>query len=80
MLAKTMSSWPQYYLTITGRVRPGGDEQAALQLAKSRAEAAVEILIEEGVARERIRSFAEVAAENTVTAQSVSFVVGQRPY
>lgn len=79
-LASMLNSWPQYYLTVTGKVRPGGDEQAALQLAKERADAAVQVLVEEGVAPERIRSFSKVAAENTATAQSVSFVVGQLPY
>ena len=79
-LANTLNSWPQYYLTITGRVRPGGDNAAALQLAKNRAEAAVAILVGEGVAPERIRSFSEVATENIADAQSVSFFVGQLPY
>lgn len=79
-LAGTLNSWPQYYLAVTGKVRPGGDEQAALALAKARADAAVEVLVNEGVARERIRAFARVAAENTATAQSVSFLVGQLPY
>ena len=79
-LALTLNSWPQYYLTVTGRVRPGGDETAALALAKARADAAVQVLVDEGVAPERIRSFAKVAAENVATAQSVSFMVGQLPY
>ena len=79
-LANTLNSWPQYYLTVTGRVRPGGDSTAALQLAKQRAEAAVGILVDAGVAPERIRSFSEVATENAAAAQSVSFVVGQLPY
>ena len=79
-LAGTLKSWPEYYLTVTGRVRPGGDERAVLQLAKDRAEAAVQVLVGEGVEPERIRSFAKVAAENAAEAQSVSFVVGQPPY
>ncbi len=79
-LANTLNSWPQYYLTVTGKVRPGGDEAAALQLAKERADAAVQVLLDEGIAPERIRSFAKVAAENVATAQSVSFIVGQLPY
>lgn len=79
-LARTLNSWPQYYLTVTGTVRPGGDEQAALALAKARADAAVEVLVNEGVAPERIRAFSKVAEENSATAQSVSFMVEQLPY
>jgi outer membrane protein OmpA-like peptidoglycan-associated protein len=79
-LAGTLNSWPQYYLTVTGQVRPGGDEQAALELAKTRADAAVAVLLDEGVAPERIRAFSKAASANSADAQSVSFMVGQLPY
>jgi hypothetical protein len=79
-LAGTLNSWPQYYLTVTGRVRPGGDAKAALQLAKARADATVGMLIDKGLAIERIRSFAEIGSSDTTAAQSVSFMVGQRPF
>ncbi len=79
-LATLLASWPEYYLTVTGRVRPGGDEQAALALAEARARAAVDFLVDSGVAKERIRPQAEVAQENATTSQSVSFFVGQLPF
>ena len=79
-LANTLASWPQYYLTVTGTVRPGGDAEAAMELAKARAHATVQMLVAKGVAIERIRSFAKIGASDTAEAQSVSFVVGQLPY
>ena len=79
-LAGTLNSWPQYYLSVTGRVRPGGDAAAALQLAKSRADAAVKRLVDNGVAPERMRSLAKIADADSISAQSVSFEVGQRSY
>ena len=79
-LATTLNSWPQYYLTVTGRVRPGGDEAAALQLARDRADAAVQELTRHGVALERIRAISEMGRSDTASAQSVSFVVGELPY
>lgn len=79
-LAGTMKSWPQYYLTVTGRVGPGGDETAALLLARQRADEAVRVLVEEGVPSERIRALSEMAMEKGAAAQSVAFVFGQLPY
>jgi len=79
-LAQMLNSWPEYYLTVTGQVRPGGDEQAALALASSRADAAVKILVENGVAAERIRSSALVSDQDATSSQSVSFFVGQLPF
>jgi len=79
-LAGTLKSWPQYYLTVTGRVRPGGDAEAALELARARADATVQELTAQGVAVERIRARAEIASADTTEAQSVSFVVGELAY
>ncbi|MBN1674731.1 MAG: OmpA family protein [Kiritimatiellae bacterium] len=79
-LASTLNSWPQYYLTVIGRVRPGGDAEAAMRLAKARAEATVQVLLGKGVAAERMRAVAEIGASDSPSAQSVSFVVGQMPY
>ena len=79
-LANTLNSWPEYYLTVTGRVRPGGDADAAMGLAKARADAAVQMLADKGVAVERIRSFAKIGSSDSADAQSVSFVVGQLPF
>ena len=79
-LSATLQSWPQYYLTVIGRVRPSGDETAALALAGQRASATVKRLESSGVAAARIRAKAEIGAADTADAQSVSFVVGELPY
>ena len=79
-LAKILKSWPQYYLTVTGKVRPGGEADEALKLAKARADATVAVLLENGIQIERIRSFSKIAKTDTATSQSVSFVVSQFPY
>jgi len=54
-LASKLKSWPNYYLMITGRVRQGGDESAALELAQSRANATLDVLIENGISRKRLK-------------------------
>ena len=79
-LATLLQSWPQYYLIIHGQVRPGGDEQAALKLAESRANSALEVLAEQGIARQRMKATAAIAPADRAEAQSVSFRVGQLPY
>ncbi len=79
-LVEILKSWPQYYLTVTGRVRLGGNEQEALKLAKARADAAVAVLVDNGITSDRIRSFAKIAKSNSSSAQSVSFILSQFPY
>ena len=79
-LAETLASWPHYYLSVTGRVRPGGEQAAALHLARTRAEAVVAILSAKGVAPQRLRTAAEIAPRDVPEAQAVVFVVSQAPY
>ncbi len=76
-LARTLNSWPHYYLKVTGRTRPSENQQAAEALAKARAEAAVDKLVEFGVARERLRTQFELASRDDVSGQSVLFIVGE---
>ncbi len=79
-LAATLKSWPHYYITVVGHVRAGGDADAAMGLARARADAAVAQLVAEDVAPERIRALAEVSAADSLAAQSVSFVVGEAQF
>ncbi len=79
-LAATMSRWPHYYLVATGRVRSGGDRAEALRLAHDRADATVQRLLEHGLAPERIRAQSEFSDADNAEAQSVVFVLKQRPY
>ncbi len=77
-LAATLNSWPEYYILVTGQVRAGdGNEQAALELAQSRAREAVQLLVENGVDSDRIRHIAELGVRDSIDSQSVSFVVGK---
>ena len=79
-LAKTLESWPGYYLVITGRARQGGDESAALELAQRRADATLTVLIENGISRHRLKTKAVIDTSDSPEAQTVSFLVGQLPY
>jgi outer membrane protein OmpA-like peptidoglycan-associated protein len=79
-LAETLASWPRYYLSVTGRVRPGADQAAALSLAQARAEAVAASLTVKGVAQQRVRIAAEIAQSDMPEAQAVVFVVRQAPY
>lgn len=79
-LGRALTSWPQYYLTVTGYVGAGGDNEAALALAEARAQATVDALVADGIARERIRSFAKIGAGDAGRSQTVTFDVGQRAY
>jgi outer membrane protein OmpA-like peptidoglycan-associated protein len=80
VLAETLASWPLYYLSITGRVRPGADQAAGLSLAQARAEAVAASLTAKGLAPQRARIAAEIAPNDMPEAQSVVFVVRQAPY
>jgi outer membrane protein OmpA-like peptidoglycan-associated protein len=79
-LAEALASWPQYYLNVTGRVRPGDDQAAALSLAQARAEAVAAALTRKGLAPQRVRIAAEIAQSDLPEAQAVVFVVRQKPY
>lgn len=75
-LVQKLTTWPHYYLFVRGNASRDGDVQANTQLAKDRAQAAVDYLVSKGVDPNRIR--AETAEPNGST--TVSFVVGQTSY
>lgn len=79
-LAETLTSWPHYYLQVTGRVRPGADQEAALALARARADAVATALRAKGIAPQRLRTAAEIAPTDQPEAQAVLFVVRQAAY
>ncbi len=75
-LMETLDSFPRYYLMIRGNASSRGDPEANKTLAKQRAEAALQYLLEKGVPAARMR-----AVEGEITGQtSVNFVLGQLPY
>lgn len=75
-LVEKLESWPQYYLMVRGNAGSRGDPEANRKLAKQRADAALEYLLQKGVAAARIRT-----VEGELTGNmSVTFVFGQVPY
>ncbi len=79
-LAKSLGSWPDYYLLITGNVRAEGDPEANLKLAGDRAAAAAESLLKAGVSPDRIKNQAAAPSGAGGSAQSVTFQLMQLPY
>lgn len=75
-LAVQLKNWPQYYLVVRGHCSKEGDVQANQELAKARANTAVEWLIENGVTKNRVK--ADVSEPNGST--TVAFILGQMPY
>ena len=79
-LTAKLKSFPTYYLVVEGSARADGDLEANLALARERAEAAVGFLVDEGLSTNRVQSVAARPTTRGGEAQSVSFLVGQRPY
>ncbi len=79
-LAQTLSSFPHYYLQIVGHARAEGDVDANLRLAEQRAAAAHDYLLSLGVAEDRVRAVAAKPTDRGGSAQSVTFVLAERPY
>jgi flagellar motor protein MotB len=79
-LAETLRSLPQYYLLVRGHARMDGDAEANRLLAESRAQAAAEFLIDQGVSRQRIKAVGMPPAGSDGAAQAVTFVLGQLAY
>ena len=79
-LARRMKTFPRFYLRVIGHARAEGDADANRALAQSRAEAAANYLISQGVSAQRLRTETGAAAVSGGEAQAVSFAVGQRAY
>jgi outer membrane protein OmpA-like peptidoglycan-associated protein len=79
-LARRLQSYPRFYVRVIGHARAEGDAEANRQLAQSRAEAAAQGLISQGVSASRLRTEAAPATVAGGEAQAVTFVVGQLPY
>ncbi len=82
LLAKTLSNFPDYYLSVTGHTRAEGDSEENRQLAQKRSESAAKYLISQGIDEARIRAKASTGSNNQdeSDSQSVSFVVMQMPF
>lgn len=74
-LAKNLTTWPQYYLTVQGSASGMANVEANHALAKERANVAVEWLVAHGVERSRIRATSKLTGSTTV-----SFILGEMPY
>ncbi len=79
-LAAQLRSFPHYYLKVVGHARAQGDANANLALARERAQSVADYLISVGVNPNRIRAVADQPSTTNGDAQSVSFVVAQKPY
>jgi ABC-type nitrate/sulfonate/bicarbonate transport system substrate-binding protein len=79
-LASKLKSMPQYYLMIVGHARAEGDPEANKRLARQRAEAANSQLLAAGVEKKRIKVMAAPPSGKGGSSQSVSFILGQKPY
>lgn len=79
-LARRLKTFPRFYLRVIGHARAEGDPEANRLLAQSRAEAAANYLIGQGVSAQRLRTETAPSAVAGGEAQAVSFAVGQRAY
>lgn len=75
-LVEKLKSWPHYYVMIRGDASLQGDLEQNKILAKQRAEAAEEYLIQHGLSKTRIKAVAGELTGNT----NVSFQMGYLPY
>lgn len=80
-LTDKLRSWPSYYLIVVGHARQEGDKELNRQLARDRAEAVKDYLINQcGINSNRIMAKAAKLFKRGGGGQSVSFVLGQMPY
>lgn len=75
-LAKTLKTFPQYYVIIKGNASTSGDLEANKLLAASRAKSAEKYLTENGIQQNRIKAVGVAPSGST----SVDFILGQLPY
>lgn len=75
-LGENLKTFPQYYLVVRGNVAAEGDVEANHKLAESRAQTAVDYLIQKGVDTARIRA----NTTNPNGSSTVAFVLGELPY
>ena len=75
-LSETLESFPTFYLMVRGNASSKGNAEANKKLAKQRAEAALQYLVEQGVPAAKMK-----AMNGEITGQtSVTFVLGEQPY
>jgi outer membrane protein OmpA-like peptidoglycan-associated protein len=79
-LAVRIQSMPRYYLEVVGHARAQGDIEEVRALAGSRAKKVVEFLAALGVSGNRMRAIAEEPSQDAGEAQSVTFLLKQKPY
>ncbi len=77
-LVDVLDQFPQYYLSVRGSARRDGDAEANMRLAKARAQAASQYIVDQGIASQRVH--AEAAPLTDDSQQTVTFVLGQIPY
>jgi len=79
-LAETLKSFPSYYVIVRGNARREGDPAANKQLAEARAKEAAAHLLNIGIEPTRVRALGSEPTPAGGEAQTVRFVLGQRPF
>jgi hypothetical protein len=75
-LVEVLQTCPAYYVSVKGNATTGGDAEANIALAKSRAEAVVKYIVEHGIEPNRVRAISDKPTGES----KVTFVLGQMPY
>ena len=75
-LVKTLNNWPQYYVKVIGDATRRGNLAANQKLAESRAQKAVDFLVQQGIDQNRVRAEAVEPTGKT----RVYFLLGEAPY
>jgi len=79
-LSETLKSFPSYYVIVRGNARREGDAEANRLLAEARAKEAAAHLLNAGIVATRIRALGSEPTPAGGEAQTVRFVLGQRPF
>ncbi|MFA4845627.1 MAG: OmpA family protein [Patescibacteria group bacterium] len=79
-ITRQLHSYPTFYLTVVGHARADGDQAENEKLALARAQSVATQITTRGIPIHRVRVKAMPPAGTSGESQSVSFLLGQKPY
>jgi len=79
-LIRHLRAWPTYYIKVVGHARAEGDPAANRALALQRAQVVADRIVRGGISENRVRANGAAPKGTGGGMQSVSFVLGMRPY
>ena len=79
-IARQLHSYPTFYLTVVGHARADGDRAENEKLALARAQSVADQIIARGIPSHRVRIKTALPEGTGGASQSVSFLLGQKPY